>query len=208
MSLSHFFFVRSVRFWAKLSIISIKYLDIVYGVYMFSVFVLQIYSLKLAANSQRLLGIQYTRSFIHVYMPALRCCLPPSVFIFVFRCTYFVWYLRFNTRVFAKDESIVERESSGEYICAVGPCWSNYVQLWAIRCVQIILEQIQAITCLAFNWILYVCVCCVHGRFYQQAKIVHLNFGFVLFLCLPFKPVQSVLRCEWVSKVRNTRTSA
>lgn len=128
-------------------------------------------------------------NLIHTLMPALWYVVFLHQFSFLsfvllisYRC------LRFDTRVFAKDESIFR--SSVVSICAVGPCWSNYVQLWAIRCVQIILEQIQAITYLAFNWISYECA---HGRFYQQAKIVHLYF----WLCFVFA-IQTVE--VWVSE--------
>lgn len=123
--------------------------------------------------------------YMCVYMPALWCCFPPSVFIFVFRFA----------RVFAKDESIFV--SSGEYLCG----WTLLVKLCAIMGDQMRTNYSWANSSYYIPGIqLNFCIECVHGRFYQQAKIVHLNFGFVLFLPLKPVPTTDPSRCEWVSK--------
>lgn len=90
---------------------------------MFPAFALQIYSLKLAANLQRLLGIQYTRSLIGVHAG--------SLVLFFFVSFHFCLFLLNSfrkvtfTRVFAEDQSIiwwvvVRLDLVGQIMCNYG----------------------------------------------------------------------------------------
>lgn len=175
-SLSHFFVLFDVKLIreyenakCKKSVILIKCFDTVsMAVYMLPVFVLQIYS----SNKPQILStaacnlIFHTYSFMHTNAGSLVdfVCFLFSfwTFHFCFCRSFYLFYWCYCCCLimlfFAFKQTLGEKTKASliaVFICGCKPCWSNYVQLCAIRCVQIILEQISCdyIPGIQLNWI-------------------------------------------------------